>query len=607
MILVDTMRRWWMLALSVVILLAGAAGAQGQSAAGRVALGAHGGLSKYWGSFTDDQWWFGGDLFLRWNITEWLSFGPQFGVTALRYKALGQEQPDYFGPAGSTLYPGTQIPIAEKNQIRINTYSGLFSFNLTPEEKLVPYLFAGVGLMNFEPRTLASFDQALPNSQAGLYDRNEIVFPLGAGIEVYLSDNVVLNAKAQFHFTTTDFLDDYRDSGSTSNDAFAALGLGLSYYIFGNLDCDQDGLTDSEEKEAGADPCNADTDGDRLTDFEELRTYSTDPLKADTDGDGLNDDQEIKVTTTIPIHSDPDGDGLTDGEEVNARKTDPRNPDTDADGLTDGDEVKTYRTTPTAADTDTDGLNDGEEVTVHGTTPTAADTDGDGLKDGDEVTVHRTHPRNPDTDGDGLKDGDEVVTHRTDPLKTDTDDDKLADGEELLRTKTDPLKTDTDGDGVVDGDDRCPLVKGIAERGGCPAPPKVGTITNFPDIFFKVNTDEFDFDRPETSDNLARLLQYINQCDGLGVIIEGHASREGSDRRNDTLSEMRARKVKAWLVERRVDPGKIDGTIGYGSRRNAEPEPDPKSKEARGMDPQKLEEIRRLNRRIAVKVSRTCD
>jgi len=578
-----------------------------QSAAGRVAFGVHGGLSKYWGSFTDDQWWFGGDVFLRWNITDWLAFHPQFGLSFLRYKTTGQSQDDYFGPAGAVVYPGTTIPIAEKNQIRVNTYSGVFSFNLTPKEKAVPYLFAGLGVMNFEPRTLADLDQALPNNQAGRYDRNEVVIPLGVGIEVYLSDNVVWNAKAQFHVTPTDYLDDYADSGSTSNDAFSTVGIGFSYYIFGSLDCDDDGLTDSEERQIGSDPCNADTDADRLGDIEEVRTYGTDPTKADTDSDGVNDFDEIRTYATNPTSADTDGDGLNDGEEINARKTDPKNPDTDGDGLGDGDEVRTHRTQPTAVDTDNDDLSDGEEVTIHGTNPTAADTDSDGLRDGEELRKFKTNPKSADTDSDELKDGEEALTYHTDPLRVDTDNDKLTDREEIIRVKTDPLKADTDGDTVIDGDDRCPLVKGVPDRDGCPAPPKVGTITNFPDIFFKVNTDEFDFERPETADNLARLLQYVNQCDGLGVIIEGHASREGSAKRNDTLSEMRARKVKSWLVERGVNPGKVDGTIGYGSRRNAVAEPDPKSKEARQMDPEKLEALRKQNRRIAVRVSRTCD
>ena len=97
-------------------------------------------------------------------------------------------------------------------------------------------------------------------------------------------------------------------------------------------------------------------------------------------------------------------------------------------------------------------------------------------------------------------------------------------------------------------------------------------------------------------------MSYVNQCPGLRVLIEGHASREGSDQRNRTLSEMRADRVKFWLVERGVAPEKIEGTIGYGSLQNAVPEPDPTSEEARTMDPNALEAIRKQNRRIAVRV-----
>jgi hypothetical protein len=101
------------------------------------------------------------------------------------------------------------------------------------------------------------------------------------------------------------------------------------------------------------------------------------------------------------IGPDTDGDGLTDSEELNVFGTDPLNPDTDADGLTDGTEVNTHATDPLNPDTDGDGLTDGEEVNVHATDPLNSDSDGDGLIDGDEVNTHSTDPLNPDTDSDG--------------------------------------------------------------------------------------------------------------------------------------------------------------------------------------------------------------
>jgi len=62
----------------------------------------------------------------------------------------------------------------------------------------------------------------------------------------------------------------------------------------GTIDSDQDGLPDVRETELGTDPRNADTDGDGLTDGDEVLKYGTNPLNADTDGDGYPDGTEVK-------------------------------------------------------------------------------------------------------------------------------------------------------------------------------------------------------------------------------------------------------------------------------------------------------------------------
>lgn len=139
------------------------------------------------------------------------------------------------------------------------------------------------------------------------------------------------------------------------------------------------------------------------------------PIDLDSDGDGLTDLDEINVYGTDPFNPDTDGDGLSDGEEVLKYGTDPLNPDTDGDGLSDGDEVNVYGTDPLKADTDGDGLSDGDEVNKYGTDPLKADTDGDGLSDYDEIFKYKTDPLNPDTDGDGFSDGQEIEMG-TDPL-----------------------------------------------------------------------------------------------------------------------------------------------------------------------------------------------
>lgn len=61
-----------------------------------------------------------------------------------------------------------------------------------------------------------------------------------------------------------------------------------------------------------------DTDGDGLTDADEINIYHTDPNKVDTDGDGLTDYEEVKIYHTDPNNPDTDGDGYKDGAEVKA-------------------------------------------------------------------------------------------------------------------------------------------------------------------------------------------------------------------------------------------------------------------------------------------------
>ncbi len=143
-------------------------------------------------------------------------------------------------------------------------------------------------------------------------------------------------------------------------------------------------------------PNNPDTDGDRLSDFEEfdLKTDPSCPLPpscggADTDADGLSDFEEVKGfqlrdhlgrVTTDPSDADTDDDKRTDGEEADrfssARMivrvpgtapyqvfTDPHEPDADFDLLVDGDEAS-WGSDAQNWNTDEDTSSDYSEVTA---------------------------------------------------------------------------------------------------------------------------------------------------------------------------------------------------------------------------------------------------
>ncbi|MBN4076152.1 hypothetical protein JYT16_00380 [Gemmatimonas aurantiaca] len=158
-------------------------------------------------------------------------------------------------------------------------------------------------------------------------------------------------------------------------------------------------------------------------------------VAADSDGDGLSDDDEINIHGTDPFDSDTDNDGLSDGDEVNIHSTNPLDDDTDADGLSDGDEVNNLGTDPLDSDSDGDGVDDLTEV-GNPLSPTDTDTDGiiDALDD--------------DDDNDGILTVDEDIDTDGDPTNDDTDADTIPNY----------LDDDDDGDGVLTIDDACPLI-----------------------------------------------------------------------------------------------------------------------------------------------------
>lgn len=115
-------------------------------------------------------------------------------------------------------------------------------------------------------------------------------------------------------------------------------------------DADNDGLFDYLEDYFGTDKTIKDTDEDGLSDFVEVTQLKSDPLKQDSDKngildgdedvdeDGLSNRLELQIGTS-PVNRDTDGDGLSDSEEVNGYQTSPVLEDSDNDGLLDGEEV----------------------------------------------------------------------------------------------------------------------------------------------------------------------------------------------------------------------------------------------------------------------------
>jgi outer membrane protein OmpA-like peptidoglycan-associated protein/opacity protein-like surface antigen len=370
---------------------------------------------------------------------------------------------------------------------------------------LRPYLAGGAEFVGIDPKG---------SSNVG-FDRKMFAIPAGGGLSIGLSENTALDFRGLYHIALKDRADGLKGG---SDDSFLSGTVGLSWLIRSNKDPDGDGLFNSEEKARGTNPKLADSDGDGLTDGEEVLTYNTDPLKSDSDADGLADADEIKKYKSNPNKADSDGDGLADGEEMNKHKTDLLKADSDNDGLSDGEEVNNSKTNPLVADTDADGLNDGDEVKTHKTDALKADTDADDLKDGVEVSQYRTNPLKADTDEGTVTDGVEVK-RGTNPLVADDDLPK----KEILRVETGaPI--------VLEG------------------------------VVFKTGSAAIS---PESEAILVKAFNTIEAYPAMTVEIHGHTDNTGSTALNTKLSLARAEAVKAWLVNKGISAGRI-AAKGFG-------------------------------------------
>ena len=200
-----------------------------QSIAGRIAFGIDAGGNKYYGNYTDNQFAFHGDAFIRWNILDELSLHAAYNGGQLKYKAktLGSIADELLAYPTSTASPGIDGTV---NHTRVGGWDLMFSYNFFPDQTFVPYVIAGIEALNFEPNDAS--DNNLRGNATATYSKNVVGGVLGVGFEMYISDKITFNGKGLLHLTGTDWLDDYSYEPTHRQDAFVTMGLGFSYYIF---------------------------------------------------------------------------------------------------------------------------------------------------------------------------------------------------------------------------------------------------------------------------------------------------------------------------------------------------------------------------------------
>ena len=131
-------------------------------------------------------------------------------------------------------------------------------------------------------------------------------------------------------------------------------------------------------------------------------------------------------------------------------------------------------------------------------------------------------------------------------------------------------RPDRDGDGVPDDVDACPDMRGPASNAGCPIYEK---IIVKPDKLELKERIQFAWDQAVIErvsypalDEVAKALQDNR---GFRVAIEGHASSEGADDHNQSLSSRRAEAVLEYVANRGVSRDRLVSK-GFSSSRPTE-------------------------------------
>jgi OOP family OmpA-OmpF porin len=119
---------------------------------------------------------------------------------------------------------------------------------------------------------------------------------------------------------------------------------------------------------------------------------------------------------------------------------------------------------------------------------------------------------------------------------------------------------DVDGDGIPDSKDACPTVKGIARLNGCPEFSAAGPVVP---IQFEFNSSVLRTSAYSVLDGLGSSLKANTSA---VVQLDGHASAEGTQEYNMTLSRDRANSVKTYLVNAGIASNRV-ATTAYGESR----------------------------------------
>ena len=234
--------------------------------------------------------------------------------------------------------------------------------------------------------------------------------------------------------------------------------------------------------------------------------------------------------TSAPVarEGDRDGDGIADSFDQCPDQRETYNGFEDLDGC------------PDDPDTDGDGIPDSRDACL------LEPEDKDGYLDEDGCP-------DPDNDADGIADAQDKCPDKPEDPDGFEDEDGCPDD-------------DNDGDTVADVYDQCPNTPGGpgGARPGCPDL----VIVTAKEIRITQQI-QFDFNKatikPVSHPILDAVVQVLEQNPKITIEVQGHTDNVGQAAYNLKLSQQRADAVKAYLVSKGIQPGRLVAK-GYGMK-----------------------------------------
>lgn len=205
------------------------------------------------------------------------------------------------------------------------------------------------------------------------------------------------------------------------------------------------------------------------------------------------------------------------------------------------------------------------------------DSDGDGIPDKEDHCPNDAgvpeYNGCPDSDGDGIIDKEDRCPEKAGLAEfegcPDTDQDGVPNPDDDCPTEAGPVENngcpwgDSDGDGVNDNEDKCPDEVGTGPDGCIKIPQAIIDWTNS-----EKATLYFTGDSAELTDDVTQILSeeltpVLIEYTAIELLIEGHASEDGSDEYNYNLGLKRATAVKDFLVTQGVNSDSLE-IVSYG-------------------------------------------